>query len=107
MKTKIRITLLSAFLFLMLSGVQAQEKYEYAVIQYVPTSLRMDISINGIDYINTRLVKEKVKSKYDMNPPLEEINRMSEDGWELFNTGNGYDGAMNFPLYIFYLRKKG
>lgn len=107
MTTKIKMTLLTViFHFGLMTGLQAQEKYEYAIISYMTSQMFMEISINGVEYKKIEVPKEKIKGSGDANAALEEINNMSTQGWELFDTEIGIGGGSSARIYIFYLRKK-
>ncbi len=88
--------------------VFAQDKYEYAVLNYTPRFRDLEVSINGTSYEKIPVSKDKVKSDGDVNAALAEINKMTSDGWELFNTDCTALNATNstFYVYVFYLRKK-
>ena len=103
MKTKIQTTLLTVFFFFgLLTGIQAQDKYEYAVITFRPGALQLIVSINGSDFKKVDVTKSEIQDPFDTNPALKEISKMNADGWEVFSTGEL--GANNG--FIFYLRKK-
>ena len=105
-----KTTFLTAFLFLLLlTGLQAQDKYEYTVITYTPRLKLMEISINGKIYRKIDVPKDKIQGDGDVNAALEEINKMTDEGWELFDTGNTTFTTTNGPFFYsftFYLRKK-
>jgi len=107
MTTKIRTTLLTGlFFFGLFASLQAQDKYEYAVIDYFPFGKSLEVSINGLEYKKIEVNKKEIQGNGDVNAALKEISKMSKEGWELFNTTNtsGQTGAIK--AYIFYLRKK-
>lgn len=110
MTFKFKTTLLSFFIFLsFVTGLQAQDKYEYTIINYVPRLRLMEISINGKVYKRPDIPKDKVLGDGDANAALEEINKMADEGWELFDTENTTFSSTNGPLFFsftFYLRKK-
>lgn len=112
MTRQIKTTLLTClFIFGLLTGLQAQDKYEYAIISYAPTMNNITISISGNDFKTVDVDKSiKVKDR-NFNPALIEVNKLCDNGWELFNTEatgmtDGVNYAVNIPNYIFYLRKK-
>jgi len=107
MTTKIRTTLLTGlFIFVLLTGLQAQDKYEYAIIQYTPFNKQIQISINGVDFKKIDVPKDKIKGYADANAGLEELNKMTEQGWELFNTGHSTGSGDAIQIFLFYLKKK-
>src|SRR5215212_4046027 len=104
MKTKIRTMFLTALFFLGLLTASAQDKYEYAVIDYTPRSRFMAISISGTEYKEITIDKNAVKGDNDVNPALLEVNNMIKEGWELFNTTTV---AMDWTKgHIFYFKRK-
>ena len=103
MTTKIRTTLITGlFFFAMLTGLQAQEKYEYAIISYYLNGLKIVVSINGTEFKKIEVPKAESKDYFDTNPVLTEVSKMNNEGWEVFDTGS--IGANN--VLFFYLRKK-
>lgn len=103
MTTQIKTTLLTGlFFFGLLTGLQAQDKYEFATITFFIPNKELGISINGTEYKNIPVSKDEVKSNWDTNAALKQVNKMQDEGWELFDTETV--GA-NF-IYVFYLRKK-
>ncbi len=111
MKTKIRILLLVIFILVgPLTASQAQDKYDYAVITLNPYARIIGISINGTEFKEVKSQKDDLKDpKFDqplMNPnlALRELKKMTDEGWELFDTGTPGMGEAFF--HVFYLRKK-
>lgn len=73
MISRCKAFLLAIFLMMVSAiGIQAQEKYEYAVISYTPIYRDLQVSINGNEYIKVEIAKEKMKGNADVNPALEE-----------------------------------
>jgi len=106
MKSRCKTFLLAIFLMMVTAiGIQAQEKYEYAVITYRPVTRNVEVSINGIEYKTIIPPKEKMKGAADVNPALEEVNKMADDNWELFDTGYSI-GDATMHSYAFFLRRK-
>jgi len=105
--TRIKSILLTGFFFFaLLTCMQAQQQYQYAVIDFCPSLGTMEVSINGIDYKKLKLEKGEVKGEGDVNMALKEINTMAKEGWELFNTNTTAGSSSTFKSFIFYLRKK-
>jgi hypothetical protein len=103
MKTK---TLFIALFFLMIAAAQAQDRYEYAVIDFAPHVRTMSISINGSEFKRMDPPKEQVKDDRDVSAALKEIRIMTMDGWEVFNTNTTVAEYHWQKSYIFYLRRK-
>lgn len=103
MKTKIRATILTGFILCMLlTALRSQSKYEYAVIEYQPGLKNIEVSLNGTEFKKISVSK----SDLGVNPAIKEVNKMSADGWELFNTTNASVTINVYLVYIFYLRRK-
>lgn len=106
MKTK-TIIITALLLFITVFSAIAQEKYEYAVVQYIYYSKPyITISINGENYEEIEMDKSSFKGKFfgwDLNPVLKKVNEMQEKGWETYDHQASMYGTL---AYIFYLRKK-
>ncbi len=101
MTTKIKTTLLTVFfIFGLLTGLQAQDKYEYAIVSYYPNIPSVTVSENGEVYQETKIAKADLKGLLDLNPILRKVNEMTDKGWEVFSTDK------SDATYFFYLRKK-
>jgi len=99
-------TLLATLLLLFVTtGIMAQDKYEYATVYYNPSYSLIDISTTGGELKNIVIPKGGVRSKGDMTPALKEVDAMTEQGWEFFNTAMSND-SQGYPTYVFSLRKK-
>ena len=104
MKTK---TLFIALFFFMLAAAHAQDRYEYAVIDYSPVIREMAISINGSEFKKIEIAKADIKDERDASAALKEIKNMSMDGWEVFSTNTVGAGEYSWKKsYIFFLRRK-
>lgn len=97
--------LTSFFIFGLLIRVQAQDKYQFAVISYRTYGHEIGISINGKEFQKIVVPKEEIKHpSLDVNAVIEQVNKMTNEGWEVFSTGNPIVGE--WICYVFYLRKK-
>lgn len=105
MITKISRMFLTAVLFFVLhTNVQAQDKYDYAMVTYKYKDKILEVDINGENYERID-VKEPVNTYYYLAPPaLKQVKKMNNEGWELFDTSN--TGIGTLPVFVFYLRKK-
>lgn len=109
MTIKIKTTLLTIFfLFGLLTGLQAQEKYEYAAVSYYPDDLSIVICIAGKDVKTVTLQKEEIApNRRNLNPAMKQLQELSEAGWEWFDSGVASLGAgIGSNNYVYYLRKK-
>lgn len=103
MTTKIKTTLLTAFFFFgLLTGLQAQDKYDYEMIFTDPTG---KLIIHKVS--NTGHEKVQIQSKAtDLYGQLQEILKVvhdeTENGWEVINVTLTNAGNTD----RFYLKKK-
>ncbi len=100
MTTKIKTTLLiTFFLFGLLTGLQAQEKYEFASVTQVSRVI-LEVSIQGKSMESISLPKG-IQSYNEHQQLFDYISKMQDEGWEVFNTLYGD------PLqFIIVLRRK-
>jgi len=112
MKTK--HILFTIALFFSVTFINAQDKYEFMIIEYSTMDNVVSSSIDGIEF-----KKEKInwgkhdQSGYNANPLLEKVKEYQDKDWELmsFNTqigGTSFTGGSNnsSEIYFAYLRKK-
>jgi hypothetical protein len=105
MKQLARKLFLTGFLFIGIAlSSYAQNKYEYAVIEFTPAYRILHISINGVEFKKTFVPKEKIKDNTDVNAALEEISGMQENGWEAINFST--NSQPNVTCYNFFLKRK-
>jgi hypothetical protein len=105
-KTKFQTTLLTAFFFFaLLTGLQAQDKYDYAMVTYKLMDKIVEVDINGEDYKRIQVTPPK-NTHYLASPALQEVKKMNREGWELFDTELTSYSAGVVPIFVFYLRKK-
>jgi len=95
MSTQIRTFLFTGLLFLGLAtGVQAQDKYEFASALHVNADLI--ISIEGKPVEKQRM-KMEPKDYGDHSKLFEYVSNMQDEGWEVYNVlADG--GSMRFVL---------
>ena len=112
MRTLIRSTLFtSLFFFALLSGLQAQDKYEYAKMTYVQNTLgqpkrffitiaKENAPLEIIKLNKEDISKESYEDYLDSSPFLKQLRKMLDEGWEVFQLeGSGYGDHA-------YLRRK-
>ncbi|HLP51201.1 MAG TPA: hypothetical protein VK154_09985 [Chitinophagales bacterium] len=102
MKLKSFILTIALSLFA-LSGLLAQDKYEYAIVY----SAMGGGSKSGIIYVTKGKEYEEIPFKVDKGtatsnflPLLDYVEKMENEGWQMYSTGN------NGYIVIYYLRKK-
>lgn len=91
--------LLSAFLFLAsLTGLCAQDKYQFAVITYTAYTKTVSISINGSDFREEKAMVAPSEAKStNANPLLLKLNQLQEQGWEVLKIdGVTYGNELGF-----------
>lgn len=105
MTIKIKTTLLTIFfLFGLLTGLHAQDKYEFATLVWSPNSSRLSISINGKDFTEEKVELSKDQfSLANSNPLLTELNKFQDKGWEVVSIS---PAAFNVISHYAYLRKR-
>jgi hypothetical protein len=105
MKTK--SFLFSALLTLfVVTGLCAQDKYDYAIVSYAPSNRQIEITIGANDYKRIEVSAEKVKGAGDATAGLEEVDKLVGQGWEVFDTSAGNDAGATRKVFTFFLRKK-
>ena len=104
MKPTIKTLLATLLLFFITTGIMAQEKYEYAVAQYLfGAKYFVTVSINGEKYEETPVEPSSVKGKnfgWDLTPLLKKISELQDQGWEVYSTDRAE------AVFIYHLRKK-
>ena len=107
MNSNIKTTLLTGFLFfLLISGVKAQEKYDFTVVIYDPHHKEIKVSSSSDPIQTYKVGKEDFGGLTDLTPVLKAVAKVQIQGWELFNTQAGVGIYGQTPTYLFYLRKK-
>ena len=109
MTRQIRTTLLTGlFFFGLLTGLQAQDKYEYGSIQLRSCSGNSwFLAITtGANYSEKPLTKSDFKDKWsfsNITPLIKEADEMAKLGWEVYNVSpTTYDGCYSL---IYSIRK--
>ena len=101
--TKIKTTLLTGlFIFGMLTGLKAQDKYQFAVVRQIG-AIELEISIEG-QALETQKILKTAKNYYDNSPLFEYISKLQQEGWEVVSSQETY--ALNTLQTTFFLRKK-
>ncbi len=103
MKTK-HILFTIALLF-SVTFLNAQDKYEFAVIEYVTGNNTISISIDGIDFIKEKHEIKQGKSIHHANPFLLKIKEYQDQDWEVMNMHAVVFGNTDETFFA-YLRKK-
>ena len=98
--------LLLAILLFVAFNASAQTKYDYATVSFVPLYRELEISIKGKEHFKTIVAKEEVKGFGDVSAAYKEIEKLENDGWELFDTDASNGSGANLRLYTFVLRRK-
>ena len=98
MTKQIRTTLLTAlFFFGLMTSLQAQDKYEYAIVKQMAGDNEVLVSIGNLPL---KKLEVSTNCNKDCGGLTTLIQEMSSEGWEVINaTKNG------FELYFFLKRK--
>jgi len=102
MTTKIKTILLTAiFIFGLQTGLQAQDKYDYAIVKNGGNQ-----NIICVSYSNAAYEQISIEQKNDYKCPhnycalLEFVSSLTEKGWEVINVGQ------DVAMITYYLKKK-
>ncbi len=99
----LKTTLLAFTLLFSVNALMARQKYDYAVISIKIRELF--VAINGEEFKQIEVSKDEFQHNYfDPNPALTQVNKMEEEGWELFDTEVYFAGSA--PDYAFFMRRK-
>jgi hypothetical protein len=100
-------TIVAIVTFLIASlTVVGQSRYEYATLSYEIGAKAIMISIDGKTVDVVPLSKSEQSMSRDLNPALQHISKMDDEGWELFSTSSHSKGLNNLSeVYTFYLRR--
>lgn len=104
MKLHIKTLFLVAFFAFAALGLQAQEKYEYAVLSstsFYGATLWSGTEVKAIDYN-----RDEFKVLGMVNMLLKEVKKMEDSGWEMFDVSVSSPAANNFITYTYHFRKK-
>jgi len=110
MKTKTTIVTAVMLLFAGLNLLQAQDKYDLAVVGYfydTPKS-HIYVSINGDKFEQVDVERDELQGKVwgvSMNPLIKQVNKLQNEGWEVLG-GMNASGLPSVSLFYYNLRKK-
>jgi hypothetical protein len=105
MKTPFKVMLLSLVLLTFTVCLRAQEKYDYAIVKYMPPIMTakpgLYISMSGKEFEKIEVKKDEVKDiGNDYSPLLNYVQKMTLSGWRVISTNN------ENALFSFTLEKK-
>ncbi len=111
---KIKHILFTIALFFSVIFINAQDKYEFMIIEYSTMDNVVSMSIDGLEFKKEKINWDKHdKSGYNANPLLEKVKEYQDKDWEVMNIntqiGGGYTqggSTNNSEIYFAYLRKK-
>ena len=91
MTRQIRTILLTGlFFFGLLTGLQAQDKYEYAIVKYSGPALSIRglfVSIGGKPFETIEVKKDLAPELFsDYTFALNYVQKMADDGWRVINS---------------------
>lgn len=106
MTRQIRMALLTVLIILGVTPeINAQEKYEYAIITYVTNPQALSVSYDNREYEKIEIAKD-ARNWTDYSPALKQLAKMTSEGWEIINTSTIGGSAIALNGQLFYLRKK-
>lgn len=106
MKT-VKVFIAVIFIMTLSLGVKAQDKYEYATVSYRCGSFlsKGTISVSRQGKFETTEFKLSEGGVFDnFTPVIEVVNKMSQEGWEVYNTTIAVSDK--YPTTLYYLKKK-
>ncbi|MCF8278386.1 MAG: hypothetical protein K9J17_16780 [Flavobacteriales bacterium] len=99
----LKTTLLTFALLFSVNTLMAQEKYDYAVVNYDASSQSIFVSINGESFEQIKVSKDETKEKFlDLSPVLRQLNKMNDEGWEVYST----QVPANTAWHMYQLKRK-
>ena len=103
MKTK-KILLIITFIAFV-SIVNAQDKYEYMIIEFDTFKDKISVSIDGNEFITEKVdYGNQVKSAYNANPFLLKVKEYQDKDWDVMSFNSSADA--NVERHFAHLRKK-
>lgn len=114
MTKQIKTALLTGlFFFVLHTGLQAQQKYSYAMMEAANSPMLMksiSVSIDGSEVKNIDVPKGEIFSVGVYNIMIREVKKMEADGWELLDTHvvpiANSAGQTSYSTFFFQFRKK-
>ncbi len=107
MKLHLKTLVLAAFFAFAVFGLQAQEKYEYLILEANDASSVIYISTDGRDFKKVIPNREEYIKLEFPNMIIKEIHKIEDDGWELFTSQIFPIGTNSINVkYYYQFRKK-
>lgn len=103
MTKTIRATLMTVlFSFVLVTGLQAQDKYDFAIVMTGGNQEKIFVSYNNAAYEQISVEqKNEYKGPLNYKALLEFVSSLTEKGWEIINVGVHINGYITY-----YLKKK-
>lgn len=87
--------------------VQAQDKYEFMIIEYTTLGYVISVSIDGKEYIKQKAdFANQEKTDRNANPLLQKVKEYQDKDWELMNFNTTFISGSTAEVYYAYMRKK-
>lgn len=89
--------------------INAQDKYEFLIIEYSTWFKQVSVSIDGKVHTKEKVDLPKEDRFINSNPLLKKVSEYQESGWELMNFSTVIGGNNNIILdetFFAYMRKK-
>ena len=111
MKLHVKTLLLATIFAFAALGLQAQEKYQYAILEgFGKTPLEFLLSIGGKEKAKVELPKDGWKTVGGANLIIQQVQKLEAEGWELYSPQYlppfGTVANTNEYYFVFMFRKK-
>ncbi len=94
-------------LFFSIAFMNAQDKYEFAIIEYNTFHYDLSVSIDGKEYKKEKVdFSNQEKSGFNANPFLNKVKEYQDKGWEVMSFNSSTLGGGSQEVHFAYLRKK-
>ena len=94
-------------LFLSVAFIKAQDKYEFAIIEFATIRNYISVSIDGKEFTSEKVeYVGQEKSGYNANPILLKVKEYQDKGWEVMSFNSSINGATSDEVHFAHLRKK-
>ncbi|MDP1801013.1 MAG: hypothetical protein Q8L81_06660 [Bacteroidota bacterium] len=99
--------LFTVALFFSIAFMNAQDKYEFMIIEYSTIKFDLGISIDGKEYKKEKAdFSSQEKTGYNANPLLIKVKEYQDKGWEVMSFNSAINGGTTAEVHFAHLRKK-
>lgn len=104
---KAKHILFTIALFFSIAFINAQDKYEFMIIEFTTYKNDLSVSIDGKEFIKEKAEYiNQEKSGYNANPFLAKVKFYQDKGWEVWNLNSAINGGTTSEVHFAHLRKK-